>query len=281
MAHAHPANGRDKHAPTGSAATVVRSPGHTGNGWWTPAVTDWGLRERASLAGQLPPDVLCVLETRDADYGQLRRQYTAALTDTQARRHRYEQQWRTLLGRDVTIDPTLAGSDYDDDPTFDRPTLVSRNLDRALRDEFASLQTVRSEFNDRIADALGLPYLASSVRLAPASALTNEHAQMLEALRAVARGIAPSAGPQGRTFKAPFLLGLLLEQMDSLSQFPDRLADLRERFARFRDWLTNHPGRERWDAYPQELTSASARAFIRASRSRYVARKATVAISPC
>jgi hypothetical protein len=201
------------------------------------------------------PEVLRPLETAGDDFTALDRLYVSAQANTRESRHEHERQWKTLLNRDVAIDADLAGRDFMADPVFMRPTVFSRDDDPGRRSQFASLQTVRAEFNDLVADAMGLPYLASSVRLAPASTLTQAHAQMLKALREVARSSAPSAGPtRGATFQAPFLLGVLLAEIDAPDEYASQLVRLRDQFSGFREWLRYHPARMSWEEQPQQLT---------------------------
>jgi hypothetical protein len=128
-----------------------------------------------------------------------------------------------------------------------------RGEDRKL-DEFTSQHTVRAEFNDRVAAGLNLPYLASSVRLAPASELVRSHNKMLKALRRAAAVGTPGLEPTpASSYLAPFLLGVVLDEMDSPGEFGAKLGELRDEFSGFREWIRYHPDRKDWHEQPQSL----------------------------
>jgi hypothetical protein len=199
-------------------------------------------------------DAIHMLDPTASDRHELAAAYEDARARTAERKRRHEERWKTLLHRDVTIDVRWTEPLYSFERHFSRPAGLTTAGDERTLNSFVSQQTVRAEYNDRVADALGVAYLPSSVRLAPGSLLRQSKVAMLNALRQLNRSVTPGVAPTPySTFEAPFLLGVLLEEMGSLDDFSAGLAQLRSRFDGFRSWMAAHPGRPDWDEHPREL----------------------------
>lgn len=198
------------------------------------------------------PDMLYELEPERSDTDELAVLYGQALQATQDRKRRHEKRWKILLDRDVDLDIVHANPVYAIEEYLS--AVPKLRGDDAELNAFASQHTVRAEFNDRVAGALGLPYLPSSVRLAPASELVKSHNEMLKALRQVAAIGTPAQEPTpASSYLAPFLLGVVLDEMDSPRDFAPWVGRLRDEFAEFRTWVREHPDRAGWHDRPQTL----------------------------
>ena len=198
------------------------------------------------------PGLVQELDLNDRARAELPSLYTDAINATDSRKQRHASRWKVLLGRDVDIDQIHAQPTYRLEEYLQ--AVPALRGDDGLLSRFASQHTVRAEFNDRVAAALALPYLPSSVRLAPASELVKSHNEILKALRQLAGHVTPSQEPTpASSFAAPFLLGVLLDEMASLDQFASTLAQLRDEFSGFRAWLRDHPDRAGWHDRPQSL----------------------------
>jgi hypothetical protein len=128
--------------------------------------------------------------------------------------------------------------------------------------EYVTQQTVRAVFNDRVAGALQLPYLASSVRLPVSQELIRSHAELLLMLRRVlghkpADGAAqPGPFTPPEPMYAPLMLGVLLDRAAKAgggASVMDRLVELREEMSDVRKFLRDHPDRGDWHEDPRKL----------------------------
>jgi len=120
-----------------------------------------------------------------------------------------------------------------------------------------AIHTVRTVFNDAIAGALGVPYLAASIRLPVSSELADRKTDVLWVLRRLIQNSSPSVPSEPATFAprtqfaAPLLLGLVLEQMSKPQDYRDALDQVRARFAPLREQLREDRGKAQWDEKPQ------------------------------
>jgi hypothetical protein len=118
------------------------------------------------------------------------------------------------------------------------------------------IHTVRTGFNDAIAGALGLPYLATSVRLPISSRLANSKTDVLRVLRELIANSNPPGPSEPAMFAprtqiaAPLLLGLVLEQMSKPEDYRAALDDIRQRFAPLRAELRDDRETAPWDEKP-------------------------------
>jgi hypothetical protein len=219
-----------------------------------------GLNPTTHIHSALPrdkfPDVVHLINPDPRDARELEQVvYAKAVTVTQPslRKQRHESAWGKLLGRKVTLDIKFVES-WNDEQYFSSMPLPQAGESDTTFNEFATQHTVRAEFNDRVAGALSLPYLASSMRLAPASEMVRSRSALLNALRRAARAAAPSKPPRGSsTFAAPFLLGVVLNEMSDRDDFATVLGQLRDAFSDVRDRLREDPNRTSWDREPQKL----------------------------
>jgi hypothetical protein len=122
---------------------------------------------------------------------------------------------------------------------------------QAQRDEFLSIQTMRVLFNDKLSGFLELPYLTSSFRSCIHSQLIARKVETRLLLDKLLSAFgspdqdAKKASPYVSEVSAPFLLGLILENMETPKDFWSELYKYRERFAPLRkDVLEN---RDKWE----------------------------------
>lgn len=128
---------------------------------------------------------------------------------------------------------------------------------RRVRNEFLSIQTMRTLFNDRIAGYIQLPYLASSSRAPIQGLLLRRKAERQLLADRLLASLGPSKiepgqdelGPYAAEISAPFLLGLILEQMNSpddywtvVSSYRTQFGALRRRIVRERTDWEGRPG---------------------------------------
>ena len=120
-----------------------------------------------------------------------------------------------------------------------------------------AIHTVRTGFNDAIAGMLGVPYLATSVRLPVSSDLADRKTRLLLILRQLIANSSPPGRAQPATFAprtqiaAPMLLGLVLERMSKPEDYRAALDEVRERFAPLREQLREDRETAQWDRKPQ------------------------------
>jgi hypothetical protein len=119
------------------------------------------------------------------------------------------------------------------------------------------VHTVRAGFNDAIAGVLGLPYLATSIRLPVSSELADRKTRVLWVLRRLIANSSPAGPAEPATFAprtqiaAPLLLGLVLERMSKPEDYRPALDEVRERFAPLRAHLREDRETAQWDKQPQ------------------------------
>lgn len=187
-----------------------------------------------------------------------------AVDECERSRGDLEDAWRTYL-RDPSVQldlgraPMSAGDDR-----YYRWSSQDMPSDRSAVDDYVTQQTVRAMFNDRLAAALELPYMASSVRLPVARELISSHAELLFMLGRVL-GHVPAGGDTdpgpftpAQPMYAPLMLGVLLDRASKAGggdSVMDCLAELREQMSDVRAFLREHPGRAGWHERPQELLS--------------------------
>lgn len=112
--------------------------------------------------------------------------------------------------------------------------------DKRERDDFLSIQTNRVLFNDKLAGFLGLPYLASSIRSCVHSQVIAKKVETRLLVDRLISSIGPRPAESYKEYpyvpecSAPFLLGLVLEQMRTPRDFFPVLKTYRERFAPLR-----------------------------------------------
>ena len=118
------------------------------------------------------------------------------------------------------------------------------------------IHTVRTGFNDAIAGALGVPYLATSVRLPVSSRLANRKTNVLSTLSSLIAKTSPPGRAERATFApraliaAPLLLGLVLERMSKPDDYRGALDEVRERFAPLRVQLREVRETAEWNDKP-------------------------------
>jgi hypothetical protein len=119
------------------------------------------------------------------------------------------------------------------------------------------INTVRAGFNDAVAGALGVPYIATSIRLPVSSDLTDRKTYLLWVLRQLIATSSPPGIAQPATFAsrtpiaAPLLLGLVLERMSKPEDYRVALDEVRDRFAPLRAQLREDQKEAPWDEKPQ------------------------------
>jgi len=166
----------------------------------------------------------------------------------------FEEAWCHFLGvPSGEIKLNLRAWDrYQDSPPFWNGIMASYYADftdednlrpegnKTERDEFLSIQTMRLLFNDELAGFLGLPYLSSSFRSCIHSNLIAKKVEMRLLLDKLISSIGPRPPepdmdyPYASECSAPFLLGLILEQMERPDDFWSILGNYRRRFAPLR-----------------------------------------------
>jgi hypothetical protein len=112
------------------------------------------------------------------------------------------------------------------------------------RDTFLSIQTVRTLFNDALAGALGIPYMASALRGPIHWLLVYEKAKAQLLIDQLLARVGPptmnddsaatASDPYLAELSLPFLLGLVLEKMKGPADYWPVVLDYRERFAPLR-----------------------------------------------
>jgi hypothetical protein len=203
-----------------------------------------------------------IVQPAPGEHAHIKALHQVAVDECDRDHGRLQQAWRTFLNDDsVELDLAQAPMGPRDDnyytwSGFDLPSGRGQVI------EYVTQQTVRAVFNDRLAAALQLPYLASSVRLPVSQQLIRSHAELLSMLRHVlghqpAEGVAqPSPFAPPEPMYAPLMLGVLLERAakagggDSLMQC---LMELREEKADVREYLRDHPDRGDWHEDPRKL----------------------------
>jgi hypothetical protein len=197
------------------------------------------------------------------------------MREPQVRRD-YQRRWATFLGRsDVTVGfDKIATLDEEMSYGYRSTMDIGRLLATAsespeTEDDLANvlgIHTVRTGYNDLVAAALGVPYLASSFRLPVSSKLAHRKTQMLRVLQGLISAAAPA--PESKPaavldpdppIAAPLLLALVLEQMSEPADYWAALAQLRDRFAPLRARLAADREEAGWDERP----SPYLRAFLK------------------
>lgn len=151
------------------------------------------------------------------------------------------------------------------DAPRERPRPTRRDADREKFLNYVRLQTARAVYNDRVAGALGVPYLASSVRVAAANVMIGQRHDMLMLLRRVfaeSTHVAPEAEQFAsyEPVRAPPVLAVLLERMrkhGGLEGLPAALTELRDESEPLRKALREHPDQLQWRHRPQGLFDAA------------------------
>ncbi len=117
---------------------------------------------------------------------------------------------------------------------------IRNGEEKKSRDEFLSIQTTRLIFNDHLAGFLNLPYLCSSFRACVHAKLIKQKVIYREEIDTLLSLIGPPleakrpTPPQMAELSAPFLLGLILRQMEKPKDFWSVVRDYRNRFAPLR-----------------------------------------------
>jgi hypothetical protein len=198
----------------------------------------------------------------DPDDATLRKLYMQSLRLCERRRDQYVKNWEAFLDTPVTVDLSSVYSQvacrY-----WPSDTVAEPPADPEVLKKFVGLQTMRTWFNDIVASGLGVPHLASSVRLPVSVDLAQAHHEYLWLLRALITASGPQPAPVHATgpvprlpVSAPFLLALVLCDMQSPSDFAGALASLRNRFEPLRRWVREQPDRKQWAGKPQRLATA-------------------------
>jgi hypothetical protein len=212
-------------------------------------------------------------ETEEADFtrivyaapgedAHIKALHRLAVDECKRSRADLQEAWRTFL-RDPSVELDLAHAPMGpEDDRYYRWSVQDLPSDRGHVVDDVTQQTVRAAFNDRVAGALQLPYLASSVRLPVSRELIRSHRELLFMLRRVLGhqpgGGATEAGPftPPEPMYAPLMLGVLLDcasKAGSGGSVMDCLASLRERMSDVRAFLRDHPERADWHERPQAL----------------------------
>jgi hypothetical protein len=174
--------------------------------------------------------------------------------------------WRAFLGRDdIRLDsrawneeqdspgiwdgvPASYYIDYHQAPSI--TTVPSTPGELKSLNDFLSIQTIRTLFNDRVASMLGVPYVAASMR-SPVHALllsqkikTQHLADRLLSQIGPPTLEAPSTTAYVNELSVPFLLGIAFTRMKTPSDYWAVVQELRDSFAPLRARIA--ADREEW-----------------------------------
>lgn len=183
----------------------------------------------------------------------------------------YRERWGTFLNLsvdEVHLDMAAVRS-LDSEPMsghveFAADVLAAvgtRTKHSRKRDDLAialAIQTIRAGFNDAVAGALGVPYLATSIRLPVSSRLARSKTDVLWLLRElIARSSPKGEYCEPKPFEtqvkvaAPLILGLVMERMGTPDDYPAALDEIRDRFLPLRRELTEARDSAAWERKPQ------------------------------
>lgn len=183
----------------------------------------------------------------------------------------FERIWSKYLGvRQTDIHLNLNYNVFQQSPDFwdGIPASYYIPLRRTLgnkvdeqMNEFLSVQTIRTLFNDGFAGFVGVPYIGTSIRAGVHAVLLRRKLET----QLIADKLLSHIGPRPLRHRtstyvaessAPFILGLILEKIGSRENFWTALADYRARFQPLRERL--RADRREWDGksgqYVRRLT---------------------------
>lgn len=208
-----------------------------------------------------------VLPIADGEHADLRSLYDDALSECERQGAFFQKAWCRLLRNDqldLGLDADWQPHEFDEQfYRHDAQDFPTRDFAKFRR--YVRLQTARAVYNDLVAGALGIPYVASSVRVAAANAMIAQRHDTLMLLR---RAFAEPTHVAQETdefapyepVRAPPVLGLLLERMrkhGGLDGLEAALAELREESEPLRKALRGHPDQLQWRHRPQGLFDAA------------------------
>jgi len=132
---------------------------------------------------------------------------------------------------------------------------LKRDGDKKIRNEFLSIQTMRALFNDRLANMLGIPYLSSSFKSSIHSLILKYKVETRHILDRIIYSISSSENIENdhsycSQYSAPFLLGLILEQMKEPYDYWEKLYYYRQKFSPLRKKILQD--RDNWSGKPTE-----------------------------
>jgi hypothetical protein len=207
-------------------------------------------------------DFTHILDLDPHDAGTLRDLYIQSLRLAERRRDQYERNWEAFLDMPVTLDLSSVYARVEE-RYWPSDTVAEPPMDPEVLRDFVGVQTTRAWFNDIVASGLGVPHLASSVRLPVSVDLIQAHHEYLWLLRSLITASGPPPATVHGTepyprlpVSAPFLLALVLRDMQSPTDFGNALASLRDRFEPLRRWVREHPDRKQWEGKPQQVATA-------------------------
>jgi hypothetical protein len=182
-----------------------------------------------------------------------------------------EQPWSKRWGEFLAVEPRDLPFNFEAVRTLNAEMLFDYSSTAEIAEAFGTagrfrnpdalavalgIHTVRTGFNDKIAAVLGLPYMATSVRLPVSSDLVDRKTHLLWVLGQLIARSSPPGTPELATFAprtpiaAPMLLGLVLERMTKPEDYRGALDEIRERFAPLRAKLREDRGASPWDKQP-------------------------------
>lgn len=178
---------------------------------------------------------------------------------------KYGETWCKFLNLpkgDVNVDLYAYKDNYQNSPLYWDGILASYYVekigqnamisggDKASRDEFLSIQTMRVIFNDRLSGFLGIPYLSSSIKSCIHSTIIRKKMETQIIIDRLITEIQSDVednktdSPYLTEYSAPFLLGLLLEKMDTPNDYWKVMFEYREKFSPLRKKIL--ADRENW-----------------------------------
>lgn len=175
----------------------------------------------------------------------------------------WQDAWGSFLGvASPRLDLQMV-SNHQDSPLYWNGVLAHAYTDALARDptrvtsdaganEYLSIQTMRTLFNDSLAGYLSLSYLPSSIRAPIHAVVLGAKVERQLVVDSLIERIGPrtvsantSRSPYTGEFSAPFMLGLVLGRMESPGDFWRAVSDMREEFAPLRRRIAED--RDAWD----------------------------------
>lgn len=180
---------------------------------------------------------------------------------------KYANEWCKFLNfhpDEVNLNLYIYKDKYQDSPHywdgvfasyyFDSLLAQNQLLERGsndVRDEFLSIQTMRTIFNDRLAGFIGIPYYSSSLKSCIHSKILENKMERRMMIDQLIYEIGPkndnldSNSPYITEYSAPFLLGLILERMKNPDDYWDLLKEYKEKFSPLRKKIVQD--KNQWD----------------------------------
>lgn len=186
----------------------------------------------------------------------------------------FEDAWKQVLKRDeirINLQATThhqnSPYEWDGIPAgYYAGSLFSRGrVDVQKMNEFLSVQTMRTLFNDALSGILAVPYLSSSIRAPVTGVLMNRKLQLQPIVDALIDELAPPASADdcksasyAIELQAPFFLGLVLQESQRPEEILSRIMEYRRRAEPLRKQLA--ADREAWSgrggAYVEALVKS-------------------------